>query len=236
MGSWDQLCIICGISPYAGPRRLRYDLDKVAQDITSEIASATVDQVDSKRNDEILNIVREGLSSTFSDNERNLGYVPEWKPAGVSDWFAFRRCVAIGHFDGEFGTATVLKDEKDGSVKIPGGRNVEVRLVDGFNSAWFAQKLMGLEEDADGEIVEVEQEAISGILDYNGNPNFFTSEGCYHYIRAWLDFDGMPPRTRAFPMESTPLTFGGEFYEIINSSYAVRGNDLPSPPRMRCSL
>ena len=222
---WDQLCIICGICPDAGPLRLLspYDLDKTTHNITSEITSAM-----DPKHDEILNIVREGLSSTFSDDERRLGYIPEWKPTGVSDWFAFRRCIAIGHFD-EGGMATVLKDEKDGSFKVPSGRNVEVRLVDGFNSIGFGHKLIGLAEDADGDITEMVEEVHSNILDHDGSPNFFTSEGCYHYLRAWLDLDGMPPRTRAFPMDSTPLTFGGEFYEIVNSRHAVRGDDLPFP-------
>lgn len=229
MGS-IQLCIICGISPSAGPLWLlfRDRLDKVTYDITSEITLAR----DGKEYDEMLNIVREGLSSTFSNNERHLGYIPEWKPAGVVDWFAFRRCVAIGHFDGhfdgQFGGATLFQDENDGSFKVPSGRNVEVRVVDSYRSrtGCFENKLIGLAEDEYGNVVEMQEEVTSHVTAYDGSPNFFTSEGCYHYLQAWLDLDGMPPRTRAFPMESTPITFGGEFYEIVNARHAVRGKVL----------
>jgi hypothetical protein len=219
----DELCVICGISPSGGPLwlLLKNDLEQVSHDIASEITSTK----DGKEHDEMLDIVREALSSSFADDERQINYIPKWRPPGLTDWFAFQRCVAIGHFDGEVGGATLLHDESTGSVKVPSGKKAEARLVNYFSGGqWFDYKLNGLAEDQYGDIIEMEEELASRVTAYGHHPNFFTSEGCYHYLQAWLDLERMPPRTLAFPMESDPLTFNGEFYEIVNSRHGGRGN------------
>jgi hypothetical protein len=217
----DELCIICGINPSAGPLWILSlsDLDQVAHDIASEIKEGRNAEDYSK----IQGIVRDALASSCSADAFRLDYVAKWKPDGMADWFAFRRCVAIGHFDGDLGGAKVLKDAQTGSVTVPSGRGVEVRRVFYYMSDRFDHKLLDLEEDEYGELWDMEEEAMSRITVYEGNPNFFTSEGCYHYLQAWLDLNTMPPRARAFPTDDTPLTFGGEFYEVVNSRRAVRG-------------
>ena len=234
----EELCIICGINPLAGPLwlLLSSDVDGVTQDIVSEI-----EPIDGEHHDELVNIVREALSSSCSANELHLGYIPKWRPAGVTEWFAFRRCVAIGSFDSasvsdyedrDFGRAVVLHDANTEGFKIPSGKKVEVRCVDYYSHPWFECHFMGLAEGAYGDVEEVEDCLTSQVSEYEGNPNFFTSEGCYHYLQAWLDFDGMPPRSRAFPAECVPLSFGGEFYEVVNSRYAVRVTFFPPPSRI----
>jgi hypothetical protein len=219
----EELCILCGINPLAGPLwlLLSSDVDRVTQDIVSEI-----DLIDGESHDELVIMVQEALSSSCAEDERRLGYIPKWRPPGVTEWFAFQRCVAIGHFDSQhdIGGAVLLRDANAGSVKIPSGKKVEVRSVDYYSHPWFTRKLMGLAEDAYGNVEEVEEDSMSRVSSYEDNPNFFMSEGCYHYLQAWLHLDLMPPRSRAFPAESVPLTFGGEFYEVVNSRHAIRGD------------
>jgi hypothetical protein len=53
--------------------------------------------------------------------------------------------------------------------------------------------------------------------------NIFVSEGCYHYLHAWIDWEVLPPRNNAFPSDPAPLPFGPELYEIVNSAEGLRG-------------
>ncbi|KAF8903674.1 hypothetical protein CPB84DRAFT_1677885 [Gymnopilus junonius] len=42
--------------------------------------------------------------------------------------------------------------------------------------------------------------------------NFFLSEGCFHYLEAWLDFSSLPKT-----QHDQYLSFAGELYEVLNS-------------------
>lgn len=226
MGSWDELCIICGICAYGGPLELfhheTYELNSLSNQISSEITSSN----EGKAYEEVFTIIRDALFLSFPEDEGKLDYVPiyQWKPDGISDWSGFTKCVAIGHFNDPEGTGGPVFLRDAISVKVPNGREVEARRVRSYRSAWFEMVVNGImAENEDGEMEEVKEKTMSQISSKDDNPNFFVSEGCHHYIQAWLNLQGFPPRSHAFPSDPAPLTFDGEFYEVVNSQKAARG-------------
>lgn len=204
MGSWDELCLLCGV--YGGPAELlsKYGLDEVAKTIAAEI----------RPNDNALvGIVQEALLASFSEKEHLLSYVPPWLPQGMgNEGYSTHTWVAVGCFN-EDGEAPL----RDG--KIPDGRQAEVRRVRHGDGGEFETLLV----DRDGEEVEEASYTVCSTRREEGLPNVFLCERCYSYLEKWLDQESLPPRSCAFPSETQPLSISGELYEIVNSRKARRG-------------
>jgi hypothetical protein len=172
-----------------------------------------IDEVVSINNDdfdETQAIVSEALALPIYENYETIHLLREVMP-GQCHWSGFRRCMAIGQFDSG-GDATLINDES-GSLRVPDGRQVEIRLVDGYHCARFNKVL----EVVQGDKTEFAYSHCAVIDGGRRNPNFFVSEGCYHYLHAWIDWAALPPRSQAFALDPAPLHFGAELYEIINS-------------------
>lgn len=206
MDGADDICIICGTCPMAiGPHWLLpwLGLKDECAAIAAEVVSINGDNFD-----ETLGIVSGALPPPNYKDDETIAHLREVMP-GLCDWPGFERCVAIGQFD-SMGEATVLHGELN---SIPDGRLVEVRLVEDYNRGTFKKMLNAVQEDAAVEFVDSQC----------GDPNIFVSEGCYHYLHAWIDWEALPPRKNAFPSDPAPLPFGAELYEIVNSAEGLRG-------------
>ncbi|KAF8154075.1 hypothetical protein B0H34DRAFT_625295, partial [Crassisporium funariophilum] len=51
--------------------------------------------------------------------------------------------------------------------------------------------------------------------------NFWVSEGCFHYLQAWIDFARLPAASH-----NRKLSFSGELYEVVNSRETGRNNGV----------
>jgi hypothetical protein len=118
--------------------------------------------------------------------------------------------MAIDQFDSE-GEATL----EPGSRRLPDGRQVEVRLMEGYDCAYSSLRV---KEELDF--------CPSNCMVSEGSPNVFVSQGCYHAWLDWAALPRLPPQKQAFPSVPTPLPFGAELYEIINSEEGLRGECL----------
>ena len=209
MDSTDDICIVCGTCPTTiRPYWLlpQSELRDECAAIAAEVVSINGDNFD-----ETLSIVTGVLSPPNYGDDSTIAHLREVMP-GLCDWPGFARCVAIGQFD-SMGEATVLGGELH-SI-IPDGRLVEVHRVEGYKRGTFKKMLNDVEDDAAAEFVYSQ----CGL----GDPNIFVSEGCYHYLHAWIDWEALPPRSNAFPSDPAPLPFGAELYEIVNSAEGLRG-------------
>lgn len=204
IGSWDELCLLCGV--FCGPSHLlsRYGVDDVAQTISREIFPG--DQ-------ETLDIVRGALFSCFSDEDILPGYIPTWLPDGMgSAGYSTGRYVAIGCF-GEDGGAPL----RDG--KVPDGQHVEVRHVRDGDGGDFNEVLVVRE---DGEEAWEHANTSCSVRGASSAPNIFLCERCYAYLNKWLDERQLPSRPCSPPLDSTQLSLAAELYEIVNSRKARR--------------
>jgi hypothetical protein len=218
----NELCLLSGLRPGGGPSHLllpgHHDIDSGVQimaDEIKEISETTPLQVD------LLSILRESLTLATDDDSGDHTWYNE-KPPGLTDWSYFDISIAIGHFDGELGCCKAYyHNAKKGSARVPSGRNVELRRVySDIESACF-----------DHVVTEASAEEMdSDCTTFRGNPNFFVLEGCYRYLEAWLDRDGLPPRSIAFPSDAEPMSIASELYEIVNTREQPRCKCQFAPP------
>jgi hypothetical protein len=229
---WDEVCIVCGICPSShaytsGPCRLLTNWQVWQQEqfpkITAEIVA-----INNTNFDETLAIVSEALSfPCYEDDENTIRRLRKVMP-GLGDWSGFKRCMGIGQFNDGDGRAICQTDDESGLFKVPDGRQVEMRLVNGYDAGSFWQVIKENKDDATEEQEEIGYSHCSAYMtDGEGQPNIFVMEGCYHYLHAWLDWAALPPRKQAFPSDPAPLPFGAELYEIVNSEQDLRGERLP---------
>jgi hypothetical protein len=193
---WDEICIICGISPSGAPNRsgpcwlltLYYEGWQAEQflEITFEIVS-----INGSDFGETFDIVSEALSLPIYENDETIERLREVRP-GLGDWSGFKRYMAIGQFPQPDGEAIYVRES--GSCKIPDGRQVEVRLVDGYDGGSFIRVLM--ENQLGGMTEKYSYSHCSAYVD-SVNPNLSVSEGCYHYLHARIDWAALPPRKQA---------------------------------------
>lgn len=212
MGTWDELCILCGVAASGGCSVLgsKYGFDEDVKRIANDIAPGDED---------IRQIVRDMLRATFSDDTHNVGHSYPWRPEGMG----FQRynemlSVAIGHFD-EKGEC-----EKRGKL-IRDGRGAEVRRVDGLNGGDFTEVVRVVNRR------EKLVPALSICSVFGNTPNVALCEPCYHYMDAWLARQDLPPRCCAFPSDPEPMSLGEELYEIVNSQQELRGAFCVGPYR-----
>ncbi|KAI0338961.1 hypothetical protein BDW22DRAFT_1362297 [Trametopsis cervina] len=213
MGSWDELCLLCGVCAAGGPHSLlsKFSLEKVAKQIAAEMKKAD--------DPEMLQVITNAFEASFSPNQKLLGFHHEWLPDGVGSvagetlHYSTDRCIAIGYFDPDegFGTAPCRGD------LIPDGKNVQIRQVGDCAGGSFSTVIR-----TRGWRDEREEYVGSGCSSSEDpNPNFDFCQRCYYYLKCWLDMSTLPP-----PSNQRSLPFAGELYELINSR-AVR-RDFPS--------
>lgn len=200
MGSWDELCLVCGICPGGGPYALLspYQLEDEARKIAAEIEEG---------NEELVAIVKDALQASFSPDEKTLGFRHDWLPDGVGSvsgekhHYATGKCIAIGYF-ADIGWAPV-----HGS-KVPDGRHVQIRQVTEDSGGSFAALVC-----TDGPWSETLDYWPSNCSTAEGlNPNFFVHERCYYYLKTWIAHTSLPPSH-----DGRTLSFAGELYELLNS-------------------
>ena len=213
MGSWDELCLVCGACTSGGPIALlhRVHLEKTASEIAAEVKQEITDIAE----EQLVDVVKEALASSFSGNERTLGYRPVWLPheTGQRADLTETLCCAIGYFDDD-GDAPV----RDG--KIPDGRFVEAREVHNCVGGDFSETVQIPAEAIlnPPPSVELEPEinqyssCSAVVVNHPHNPNFWTCIDCIR--RLWLYTRDVVDRT---PSRNCPEGWFSQLYEVINS-------------------
>ncbi|KAH7910965.1 hypothetical protein BJ138DRAFT_1113617 [Hygrophoropsis aurantiaca] len=199
MGGYDQLCIVCGVSPMGGPTQFFLDHESSAIDMSEEIAKAIAPSNSTLTYEELLEIVHEALLEAYDH---------DWFADDLHRWPGFRTCIALGFFDDEDGAAELFPDELGKKTRFPNGLKVQTRPVCDAGAGGF------------GAVVGEEQNVYTHCTSWDrNNPNFFVSEGCYHYLQAWIDMRNLPPPNSS---QTPGLSFAGELYEIVNSRKELR--------------
>lgn len=224
MGSWDELCLVCGASPSGGPIALlhRVHIEKTASEIAAEVKEEITDIAE----EQLVEIVKEALASSFSEHDRTLGYRPVWLPdeTGQRADLTEAPCCAIGYFNDD-GDVPV----RDG--KIPDGRFVEARAVRNCVGGDFSEVVqtsteailnpppVTYENGPDSDGVELEPEILYqysscsvAVVNHPHNPNFWTCIDCIR--RLWLYTRDVVDRT---PSPNCPEGWFSQLYEVINS-------------------
>jgi hypothetical protein len=223
---WDEVCIVCGLCPSTemgnpGPSWLLPQLKSWQERYFTEIAAEIVSINFDAEFNETRAIVSEALSLPICGNQENTILHLRQVMPGLGEWSGFKRCMAIGQFSDDLDGAAICRVDESGSLKAPDGRQVEVRLVDGYDVGSFWKVLK------ENQYSVTEESVFSYCSAYMNRgrcqPNLFVSEGCYHYLHAWIDWTALPPRKHAFPSDPAPLPFGAELYEIVNSKEDLRG-------------
>lgn len=218
MGSWDELCLLCGICG-GGPSHLlsEHSLEKYARQIASEIAASKAVEEDFK----LFVIVKGALAATVPHSSFPRH---SWLPDGVGadgevtanpEYYTTWRDVAVGYFDEESGEGRAPMREDS---LVPDGKHVQVRQVVDGNSGVFSSLVCSV-VTPNGKDIEVQREAPSMCSVVHGfHPNIALCERCYYYLKSWLDTENMLP-----PADGRNLPFAGELYEIVNSRKEERG-------------
>lgn len=243
MGHWDELCLLCGISPVP-PAELFLDPGFGIEELADEIEAydpALLSDLCIER-EELEDLLHSAIE-LFPDMD-SLKLEPLW------DCKMFNDCVAIGHFDEDNDQDTPHKIEKTETGwmrRIPDGVGVEMRFVRGpmcgeFDTVVIPANLVN--ETAEAELTKLSRTSSSNYLyrELGRSPgfgNFFLSRVCYHYLHAWINFARFPA-----PSHNRNLSFVGELYEVVNSQLEGRGqsyciyfmDDSQIVPFMHCVL
>ncbi|PVF91195.1 hypothetical protein CPB86DRAFT_878641 [Serendipita vermifera] len=205
MGSWDELCLICGLRPGGGPRMLYGDLWACLNMIIHSLEEQKLDLTLSK--EELVEHIRKILL-LFGDGKyyRPTSYETAIAGGSISPgpYFPFTyeykswngwSAIAVGIFDKDF----------NGGAENAKGMAVTTRLVTHWTE--WGGIFGGIEGSNGTEAVTTHASA--------GDDAFFCLRGPYSYLQSWIDRDSLPPRQTTFPLEPD-MSFEGEFYEIVN--------------------
>ncbi|KAF8873058.1 hypothetical protein CPB84DRAFT_1753386 [Gymnopilus junonius] len=226
MGHWDELCLLCGISPIP-PNGIYTDTAYGAGDLAEKLIEYDPSLLHDMELDE--DALQE-LLQTALDAESSDGF--DWFTRPGWRWQGFRTCIAVGHFLSEEDDTPhqIVSTDTGYMRRIPDGQEVETRLVKDANCGEF-RVVIHRTVDGEGNVVETQEEKLSRTSSSNylydelaredGFGNFFLSEGCYHYLRAWLDFNQLPE-----PQRGRQLNLAGELYEVVNSRPKGRVNGI----------
>lgn len=203
MGTWDEVCVLCGAAPGAfGPPHLcpGYRLDQSASQLAKEIQ--TYDLVD-LQHDELVAILTKVCAAhhdlwelTLPLDEEELNY---------RDFTQFWRedAFVIGHFGFE-GRYDVCKHSE--RELHPTGEGVAIRHVCcDSGGAWF-ENVVATERGQ--RIID------NRMTRYNsGTFNTWVHIPCFKYLEAWLDCPLSPRMGRS----AQPLGLANEMYELVRS-------------------
>lgn len=215
--SWDELCLLCGICGGQGPRRSlpEPEAEALAKMIAQENEDSSED-VSTIINDAFATCPRLDL---YSDGDPERAWLPE--DIRYSD--SYDACIAIGYFCGAF------NEYPHPRGKYPDGRHVRVRRVGNHFREGFETILEPV-----GTKVLSRTFTNCGVFDTAENPSFYICERCYVSLKAWIDWDSLPPplHTTPFPTKLETLTFDGELYEIVRSRQGIRGMFVDITPKI----
>ncbi|KAL0948965.1 hypothetical protein HGRIS_009068 [Hohenbuehelia grisea] len=213
----DELCSLSAMRPFtAGPWLLckADDTADIAAIILSNLLSSPYLPPTTFRPRDLENMANLLIEKHSMWRKLHFGERFPWlSDPSTQKWDGFEDFIAIGHFS-EDGEAPLLHwgDEDDG-VKLyrrPRGRECIVRRVN-HRDAWCAFPLYWDDE------VGKWQEGWSVISPYNGNTNIGCLKAPLMYLKAWIQWGVLPPRSYAFPHDPEPLSVEAELYEIVNS-------------------
>ncbi|KAF9447896.1 hypothetical protein P691DRAFT_730601, partial [Macrolepiota fuliginosa MF-IS2] len=206
MGHFDEVCLLCGISPVP-PSELTPDPEGTTNALVGSLLKAFPDilsEVDGELASE------ENLHTFLLDIIEDADLEPgDLQQCGR----AFCTCIAVGYFDDDGAVPRELADDPITKYRIPDGRFVTTRVVDDPSCGEFRSEVIRRTNNV-GEVVSEEADRMSrtGAYWQDGFGNFFLSECCYLYLEAWIDRARLPPM-----WDARVLSFEGELYEIINS-------------------
>ncbi|KAF8155701.1 hypothetical protein B0H34DRAFT_506636 [Crassisporium funariophilum] len=206
MGHFDELCLICGISAIP-PDGIWTDEFFGIEDLCEKLINYDPEILNDLKIDEdgLQDILHRAFNSDPSDH-------PAFDDTSVWSWPHFRDGIAIGQ--------PLHEEDDDISGKIPDGVDVQTAIVRGPECGGFEIVVLKGPVQDGAEPTEVMEERVTYTASNNyssdsrehGFGNFWVSEGCFHYLQAWIDFEGLPR-----PSHSRPLSFAGELYEVVNS-------------------
>jgi hypothetical protein len=207
MGHFDEVCLLCGISP-SPPSGFSNCTDIAAEELVESLLEhfPTIleeSQVENAKSEEDL---QEFLNDIM--DEIDLEY-------SESCGAAFGRWIAFGYFDDDSDEGCPHEDDSDPIVKrkIPDGKFVTTRAVDWANCGDFEREVIR-KTDVDGAVVEQLEKIITRTGSYwqQGIGNFFLSGCCFQFLQAWIPVEGLPPM-----WDGRKLSFAGELWEVLNS-------------------
>lgn len=205
MGSWDELCILCGVAASGGPLCLfpTRDLEDVAESIAQDIQDQEIlPQLTSKEVEVVVRGCLDYIQTIHS--QTRIFEKPAWVPDGTSE--GNRSCLAIGHFDRE-GNPIIQNH------KVLDGTGVEVREVCHGSCGSFNDDTKVMYE---GELLLFRH--LNCSVTTKDNPNFFLCKHCFYYLMSWIPMHCILPGTlRVLPPSKQLTVLAGELYEIVNS-------------------
>ncbi|KAF8155696.1 hypothetical protein B0H34DRAFT_860014 [Crassisporium funariophilum] len=206
MRQFDELCLICGISAIP-PDSIWTDESFGIKDLCKKLRKYDPEILNDLKIDEdgLQDILHRAFNSDPSDH-------PAFDDTSVWSWPHFRDGIAIGQ--------PLHEEDDDISGKIPDGVDVQTAIVRGAEYGRFGTFVLKGPVQDGAEPTEVVEQRVTYTASNNyssdsrehGFGNFWVSEGCFHYLQAWIDFEGLPR-----PSHSRPLSFAGELYEVVNS-------------------
>ncbi|KDR65915.1 hypothetical protein GALMADRAFT_148294 [Galerina marginata CBS 339.88] len=216
MNNWDELCILCGISP--NPPRKIYPTPEFgtpefgAQDLADKLIKHDPSILEDLQfeKDELVERLRDALTLDS----------PHYGRPG--NWEGFTTCVAVGHFYKKNDIPRrIVYTESSKERRIPDGVKVMTRVVEMPSCGDFNFDIL---RNRHGHKLQVHKFlSCSSSTRFSGDSfgNFFLSEACFHYLEAWIDQSQFVPGTRA-----RSLSFAGELYEVVNSRKRGRVNGV----------
>ncbi|KAL0946966.1 hypothetical protein HGRIS_013119 [Hohenbuehelia grisea] len=211
----DELCVLSATRPYNGGPSLLYWVDE-DNTLTPEFAAIILKNLlsspylmpsgkFSKEDlEKIVSDVLEIHARLMVHNWQDEEY--PWKLFPTKGWEGFEQFHVIGYFDEE-------EEQTSGNYWRPRpGCEVTTRIVDMETITPWCNFLQYWDEEE-----ETWEEGQSNISACVGNPNIGCYEAPLAYLKAWIHWDALPPRSTAFPDEEEPLEVEAELYEIINT-------------------
>jgi len=131
-----------------------------------------------------------------------------------AEWQYFDTAVALGFFG---------RNANAPAHNWTNGRNIEIRRVRHRNDdagGPFDIRVVLDPSSENGEREVYQHTACQGEWD---NPNVFALEGPIKYLQQWINWNTLPGREVGFPYDPAPMSFEGEFYEIVNTQQDRRG-------------
>ncbi|KAL0955107.1 hypothetical protein HGRIS_004023 [Hohenbuehelia grisea] len=218
----DELCILSAIRLYYGGPSLLFSNSEgpeIAEIILRSWTSSPHLPKDTFSTNDLQATVNY-LIETHATLGNNVGVFP-WKAYCDTKWDGFLPWVAIGQFDEDnFGNAPWIEAQsEEGTLRhrAPLGREVVVRRVRNTNSGFdFAEYW---DEEA-----QCWKDGVSGISPYMNNVNIVCHKAPLAYLKSWINWTSLPPRSIAFPDDPEALSIKAELYEIVNSRKRGRGD------------
>ncbi|KAL0955127.1 hypothetical protein HGRIS_004040 [Hohenbuehelia grisea] len=222
----DELCILSAIRLYHGGPSLLYlksEGPEIAEIILHNLTSSpylrTFPTYD-------LQEIVDYLIQTHAVLGNIIGVFP-WKAYSGTEWDGFAPWVIIGMFDDDISGGAVpwIELQTEGTLRrrAPLGREVGVRRVRNID------RLCNFTEYWDEE-AQCWKDGYTGISNHHIRVNIICHKAPLAYLKTWINWTSLPPRSTAFPDDPEALSVEAELYEIVNSRKVWRGDFGTAPP------